>query len=378
MTIISPPWLTAPETRAVMAALAPADPLFVGGCVRDALMGRKGGDVDIAVKTPPEETMRLAEAAGIGAHPTGLAHGVVTLVSGDAVFETATLRRDVATDGRRAVVAFAETIGEDAARRDFTMNALYADGGGAVLDPLGGGLADLGARRIRFIGDPAARIWEDFLRILRFFRFHAQLGIAAFDEDGLAACRAGAAGLARISRERIGAEMLKLLGAEDPEPVLATMGEILGACLPGATAFAGLVAAERRMGLPPAPLRRLAALGAATPADALRLSRKDAARLRGILGATGSPAEDAYRRGASAAADALALRAMRGVPPPANWRSEIRAGAAARFPVAAADLVAAGAVEGPEIGRRLKALEAAWIASGFAATKAELLAAPPG
>ena len=170
-------------------------------------MGRPGGDIDICVTVPPEEAMALAEAAGLRALPTGLEHGVITLLAGGPPIECATLRRDVATDGHRAVIAFTDRIEEDASRRDFTMNALYADAEGRVLDPLGEGLGDLAARRIRFIGAPEPRIEEDYLRILRFFRFHAQFGVDAFDPAGLIACHAGAPGLSRVSRERIGAEM---------------------------------------------------------------------------------------------------------------------------------------------------------------------------
>ncbi|MFV0476196.1 MAG: CCA tRNA nucleotidyltransferase, partial [Pikeienuella sp.] len=258
MTAISPPWLRAPATARVMAALAPARPFFVGGCVRDALMAREpAGDVDIAVAVPPEETLRLAEAAGLGAHPTGIAHGVVTVTAGGRGFEIASMRRDVATDGRRAVIAYTSEIAADAARRDFTINALYADAGGKVFDPLGLGLADLGARRLRFVGDPATRISEDRLRALRYFRFHATLGINEFDAPGLRAALDGAEELEMISRERIGAEMMKLLAAPDPEPALSAMGPALVLCLPGATVFKGLVAAELDAGEPPDPLRRL-------------------------------------------------------------------------------------------------------------------------
>ena len=375
MTRIAPGWLVAPETRAVVAALAPARPMFVGGCVRDALMGRKTADLDIAVLSPPDETMRLAEAAGLKAHPTGLEHGVVTLVSGGRAFEAATLRRDVATDGRRAVVAFATDIAEDAARRDFTMNALYADADGVVADPLGEGLADLRARRLRFIGDAEARVREDYLRILRLFRFHAQFDIDAFDPDALAACRAHAGDLIKISKERIGAEIMKLLGQRDPEPALRAMGEILSVALPGAAFRPGLAEAEARLRLAPDPLRRLAHLEATDPAGALRLSRKARDELRALADARLlTPPEAAYRYGAGAAADAICLAAASGTPPPEEWRRTIETAAAATFPIAAADLIAAGAAPGPDLGARLKSLEATWIESGFTATKDALLA----
>ncbi|MEX2521054.1 MAG: CCA tRNA nucleotidyltransferase [Paracoccaceae bacterium] len=376
MARIAPGWLVDPATRAVMAALAPARPLFVGGCVRDALLGRNSADVDIAVTSPPEETLRLAAAAGLGAHPTGIEHGVVTLVADGRAFEAATLRRDVATDGRRAVVAWTEDVAEDAARRDFTINALYADGDGRVIDPLGEGLADIAARRLRFVGDPAARIAEDYLRILRFFRFHAVLEIEDMDPAGLAACLAAAEGLSHVSKERIGAEMLKLLAAPDPEPALAAMGAALTSALRGAEPFTGLTAAERAVGEPPAPLRRLAALGGGGVARALRLSRAESSRLdaiRAALCADQSLAEAAYRHGADATRDAALIRAARGAPPPANWRPEIIRGATVSFPVTASDLIAAGEAPGPALGIRLRKLENAWIASDFSAAKAELM-----
>ncbi len=377
MTRIAPDWLAAPETRAAISALAPLSPRFVGGCVRDALLGRPGGDVDICVAAPPEATIRAAEAAGLRVHPTGLDHGVVTVVAKGRPFEVASLRRDVATDGRRAIVAYAERIGEDAARRDFTMNALYAAPDGTVLDPTGEGLADLAAGRLRFVGDPVARVAEDYLRILRLFRFHAQLGLAGFDAAALDAARAGAPGLARVSKERIGAEMIKLLAAPDPEPALAAMGPVLATALPGAAPFAGLVAAERAAGEAPDALRRLAASGAPQAPRALRLSRAEGARLGAIRAALcggQAPAEAAFRHGAEAARDAILIRAARGEAPPAGWRAEIARGAAAAPPVTAADLIARGARPGPALGRALREAEDRWLASGLKASREELLA----
>lgn len=386
MTRIDPDWLAAPETARVLSALAEGAPLFVGGCVRDALIGRPTEDLDIAVTTPPERTMELAEAAGLNAYPTGVEHGVVTVTASGRPYEVATLRRDVATDGRRAVVAFAEDPAEDARRRDFTMNALYADGTGRVLDPTGEGLVDLQARRIRFIGDPRARIEEDYLRILRFFRFHAQFGIERFDEAGVEACRELSSGLGRISRERIGAEMTKLLAAPDPGPALAAMGPALEAAAPGAdpAKIAPLVEAERRERSSPDPARRLAALGLSPgdAADALRLSGETRRRLSAIEAACASaaePAEAAYRWGAEAAEDAVLFAAAAGRAPGTEWRDEIARGAAARPPVAAADLIALGAAPGPRLGAALKEIEARWLASGLRADRATLLDgwAPP-
>ncbi|MEL7462938.1 MAG: CCA tRNA nucleotidyltransferase [Pseudomonadota bacterium] len=374
MTTIAPDWLSAPATRKILAALAPASPLFVGGCVRDALMGRATRDIDIAVASPPEETMRLAEDAGLSAHPTGVEHGVVTLSTDGAAFEAATLRRDVETDGRRAVVAFSKDPAEDAARRDFTMNALYADPDGQVIDPLGTGLPDLESRRIRFIGDAETRIREDYLRILRFFRFHAQFVIETFDTAGLAACRSLTAGLSHISKERIGAEILKMLSAPDPEPALAAMGEVLTAALPGAAFEAGLSEAERTLSLALDPIRRLCALGPSNAKAALRLSNADAAALEAMRAARTKPlSEAAYRHGVRAAEAALALALARGAAPPPNWRERIERGSAVVFPVRARDLIAAGEDPGPALGARLRNLEDQWIAADFALSKEQLL-----
>ena len=202
-------WLAAPGSRSVMALLRAGGhgAWFVGGCVRNGLIGAPVEDIDITTDAHPDRVMALAKAAGINAVPTGIAHGTVTLIADHRPFEITTLRRDIATDGRRATVAFTDRLDQDAARRDFTMNALYATADGAVIDPTGQGLADLAARRLRFIGAPADRITEDYLRILRFFRFHAWYADPAggIDPDGMAACAALAEGIAGLSRERIGA-----------------------------------------------------------------------------------------------------------------------------------------------------------------------------
>lgn len=369
MTRIAPDWLTSPATRSVMTALAPTRAFFVGGCVRDALMGRDSKDIDIAVVSPPDETMTLAESAGLKAIATGVEHGVVTIVADGRPFEVATLRRDVETDGRRAVVAFTDRIEEDAARRDFTMNALYADGSGEVFDPLGDGLADLEARRIRFIGDAHQRIREDYLRILRFFRFHAQFDITSFDPTGLKACLAEREGLAAISAERIGAEMKKLLAASDPGPALCAMGPILRDILPGAAWAGDLVKAEADWDLAPDPMRRLAALGAKS-LDRLRLSKAELARVNAIdsclslsLGAA------VYRYGANAAMNAQAILGI----PHEDQSRRIALAEAAVFPVTAQDLMDRGMAPGPEIGAMLKRLEERWIDSGFSTTRDALL-----
>lgn len=207
------------------------------GCVRNALLGAEASDIDIATDAHPERVVELAAGAGLKAIPTGIEHGTVTVVSGGIPHEITTFRRDVETDGRRATVAFSDTVSEDAARRDFTMNALYARPDGTLLDPLGG-LPDLNARHVRFIGQAKDRIREDYLRSLRYFRFHAWYGDAAagFDPDALDAIASNLDGLERLSRERVGAEILKLLAAPDPAPAIAAMrgAGVLGAVLPGA------------------------------------------------------------------------------------------------------------------------------------------------
>lgn len=372
MTVRLPQTVTAhPGLQQVLAALAPHPALIVGGAVRNALLGEKVEDIDIATALRPERVMDLASAAGLKVVPTGIEHGTVTVVAAGEGFEVTTFRRDVETDGRRAVVEFSDRLEEDAARRDFTINALYAGADGAVIDPVGG-LDDLAARRLRFVGDPAQRIAEDYLRILRFFRFHARYGRGAPDDAALAACAAGAEGLARISRERIGAEMRKLLSAPDPVEAVRLMQRtgVLAQVLPGADAerLAGLVAAEP--GLCPGPQDisakknwpvRLAALGA-DAADRLRLSR-DEARVQDELRFAGSLSEAAYRLGAERAGQIALLRAAGGEALRADWREQIDFAAGQKLPVSAADL--SDRLSGPALGRGLRAAEAAWIESGF-------------
>lgn len=372
MTRITADWLEAPATQAVTTMLVEAGHrvFFVGGCVRNALLGREVTDLDLATDARPERVMALAEGAGLRAVPTGLAHGTVTVVSAGRAFEITTFRRDVATDGRHAVVAYTDDIAADAARRDFTMNALYADPDGWVADPIAG-LADLRAGRVRFVGEPEARISEDYLRILRFFRFHAWYGTpgAGLDADGMSACAALQQGLARISRERIGSEIAKLLAAPDPAASVAAMAAsgILARVLPGAdaTALAPLVHLERVFGADTSWLRRLATLGPAkTWTDSLRLGRADLSTLRETAraGEIGHAAEAAYRCGPDAARDAALIGAAQsGVALRADLAVEIARGARARFPLHAQDLPHAG----PALGQALRRLEAAWVASDF-------------
>ncbi len=352
--------------------------LFVGGCVRNALLGAPVADVDIATDAWPKTVSDLAGKAGFKVIPTGIDHGTVTVVAHGHPYEVTTFRRDVETDGRRAIVAFSDRIEEDAARRDFTMNALYARADGTVIDPLGG-LPDLLARRLRFVGDPRARIREDYLRILRFFRFHAWYGDPqeGLDAEGLAACAELSAGIETLSRERIGAEMRKLLAAPDPAPAVAAMvaAGVLAQILPGADARALPILVHLEDGLAPDAMRRLAVLGGEHAADRLRLSNaevRDLAALRDSLGQDDSPAALAWRLGASRGGDALLLRAaLTGTPPAPGWQNELVRGAAASFPVSAADLMPA--LQGPALGARLRALEAEWLRSGLRKGKTELL-----
>lgn len=387
MTRIAADWLDAPATQKVCAVLTKAgrQALFVGGCVRNAILGVAVSDIDISTDALPDQVMDLAAAAGIKAVPTGIDHGTVTLVESGMPFEVTTFRRDVQTDGRRAVIAYSDRIEEDAARRDFTMNALYARPDGTVIDPLQG-LADLRARRVRFIGDATARIREDYLRSLRYFRFHAWYGDASagFDPEALNAIARNLDGLSRLSHERVGAEMLKLLAAPDPAPSVAAMRSVgaLARFLPGADdrALAPLIELEAEAGVEASALRRLAALGGTDAADALRLSRAQALVVRRMTEAAGSsqgPGELGYRLGTAQAIDVLLLRAaVLGKPWEAGNVAAVAAGATAAFPVRPADLMPR--FSGPQLGQALARLERRWIASGFTMTRGELLACLDG
>lgn len=385
MTQVTGDWLTAPGTQAVMGMLEDAgyQAHAVGGCVRNALLGAPVADVDISTDARPQTVIALARAAGLKPVPTGIDHGTVTVVARGEPFEVTTYRADVETDGRRAVVRFADTMAEDAVRRDFTMNALYADRRGTVVDPLGG-LPDLRARHLRFIQDAAQRIREDYLRTLRYFRFHAWYGDPAqgMDAEALAAIADNLDGLDRLSAERVGAELLKLLAAPDPVQAVAVMAQtgVLPRILPGASprALGPLLMAEEALGLAPDPLRRLAATGFADGA-ALRLSKPDQKRLallRDLMEGTEALPEVAYRHDTETAEDTAALRAAILEHPvdPAALPALAKA-ASARFPVTAQDLMPA--LTGKALGDRLRALEAQWIASGFALSREDLLKTPP-
>ena len=340
---------------------------LVGGVVRDTLLDLDPADVDLATRLRPEDVLARLKAAGIRAVPTGLAHGTVTAVLPSGPIEVTTLRRDVSTDGRHAVVAFTDAWDEDASRRDFTMNALYADPRtGAVFDSVGG-LADLDARIVRFIGDPYRRIAEDHLRILRFFRFHARFG-DAIDPEGLAACTARANDLMALSRERIASELLKLLVARHAVPVMTLMigRGILRAVLPeitDAAPLAELTAREAAADVAPDPIRRLAALVPPPVAESVgaRLKLSNADRKRLIAATAGSSDEGpralAYRVGTTSAIDRLLL-AGADVAPLRGW-------APPTLPIGGGALVARGLSKGPQVAAVLRAIETRWIAEDF-------------
>ena len=377
---ITGPWLDQPKTQGLCAAMEAAgwQALFVGGCVRNAALGVPVADIDIATDARPETVSDIAEKAGFKVVPTGIDHGTVTVIAGGIPHEVTTFRRDVETDGRRAVVAFSTRIEEDAARRDFTMNALYATRDGTVIDPLGG-LADLRARRLRFVGNADDRIREDYLRILRFFRFHAIYGDpqGGIDAEGLAACARHATGIAGLSAERIGAEMRKLLAAADPAPSVAAMqaAGVLAQVLPGSDARALPILVHLEGARPPRWQRRLAVLGGADVTEAWRLSRvesRDCRHVRDTLGDMSSPAVLGFRLGATLAEDVILARAaLLETPPAPGWQAEITRGAASHFPVKPADLMPA--LQGPALGARLKELEARWFASDLRLDRAALL-----
>jgi poly(A) polymerase len=345
---------------------------FVGGCVRDTLLGLEECDIDLATRLLPDEVIARLEAARIKAVPTGIAHGTVTAVSAGQPVEVTTLRRDVATFGRHAEVAFTDDWEADAARRDFTINALSADPVTDKVHDYFGGLADLELRLVRFIGDPLQRIAEDHLRILRFFRFHARFGAGEPDEAGLEACAARANDLMALSRERIADELLKLLALPDPTATVRLMiaRGIFRPVLPeieSADRLGRLVTAERAAGIGANAIRRLAALLPADPpvalgvAARLRLSRKLSARLAAGAGtALDAPEPLAYRLGAAEAIDRILLH---GAPGPdlkalESWQRP-------RLPISGGDLIAMGLEAGPVVAKTIQAIEDEWMRAGF-------------
>ncbi|RWQ56453.1 CCA tRNA nucleotidyltransferase [Mesorhizobium sp.] len=401
-------WLGERHLQRLLAALADGgeEARVAGGAVRNALIGQSVADVDIATTTVPDETIRRAEAAGFKAVPTGIEHGTITIVAGGKPFEVTTLRADIETDGRRAKVSFGRDWKADAERRDFTINALYAEADGTIVD-LVGGIADIEARRLRFIGDPEARIREDYLRILRFFRFFAWYGDGRPDAEGLKACARLKEGLGQLSVERVWSELKKLLSAPDPSRALLWMRQagVLTSVLPesekwGIDAIHALTRAEKDLGWTLDPLLRLEAIvppDAArmkTLAERLRFSVSDAGRLRqwaltAPVGPKTTEAELAkrlYRGDRQGLVDRLRLSlASARARAVEDNDALLEAGGFSRllafagkwkkpgFPLKGADLTRLGASPGPKLGATLKNLENEWIESGFALDRGALL-----
>ncbi len=375
-------WQRTPGMKRLLDVLdaAAGQTRYVGGCVRDSLFGLAVSDVDLATRLAPDQVMKRLQRARIKAVPTGIAHGTVTAVLRGSPIEVTTLRRDVSTDGRRATVAFTEDWREDAARRDFTINALSADPGtGEIFDYFDGG-EDLTAGRVRFIGAPLQRIAEDHLRILRFFRFHARFGKGAPDTEALAACAARANDLMALSRERIADELLKLLALPAPASTLVLMigNGILRPVLPeideaGVTALSRLEERESHFGIAADPIRRLAALLPPDPelanaiAARLRLSNKQRKRLVAAASRDEAAPEDsrslAYKIGGDEAIDRLMLDAAaedlgKRLQALAGWKRP-------SLPIGGGDLIAMGLSPGPIVAATLQAIERDWAGQGF-------------
>jgi poly(A) polymerase len=411
-------WLMAPETQTVFAALNRDghEARAVGGAVRNTLMGLPVVDVDIATTATPDEVAAMVEAAGLKAVATGLGHGTMTVIVNHHPFEVTTLRLDVETFGRHATVRFTQDWAEDARRRDFTMNALYAGADGTVYDPLGG-LGDILARQVRFIGDARERIREDYLRILRFFRFNADYGVGPLDKDGVLACVRERNGLRELSAERVRAEMFRLFAAPDALRALEAMYdaglllEVLGAA-PRLALFGRMAALESVLGLSPNPVRRLCAMAVMTPEDAerlaarLKLSRAES-RLLSAMSRSGCPgwrgagaggrsgggvgelARDGSEQSARLAlyrlgreefeARVLDAWARAGVDvEDESWRRLFELPerwTPPEFPIKGADLMNVGLKPGPELGEMLRRLEARWTGDDFCAGRDELLLA---
>jgi poly(A) polymerase len=381
-------WMTAPETRAVLNALG-GQGKFVGGAVRNALLGKPVADIDIATPLHPDDVVAHLKKADIGAVPTGIDHGTITAVANGKPYEVTTLRRDVSTDGRRATVAFTDDWAEDAQRRDFTMNALFADADGEILDTVGG-VEDLKAGHVRFVGDPVTRIREDYLRILRLFRFHAWYGKGEMDSEALHAVAAEKAGLAQLSGERVQKEVLKLLEADEPAAVLRTMAAsgILTELLPGALdipRLESLAVIDTNAFFTPDPVLRLAALlpydtaVAKAIAKKLKLSNIDTIRLDDIAGARDKIVSYLsvkevrkllYRLGTPRFKDRVFLKWAEDKKDSnaVQWRMLLAVADAwerPRFPLGGREVMLAGVPEGPLIGEILSEVEDWWIDADF-------------
>ncbi len=393
MTALPPAeWRTRAGLRRIVAALSADGGVvkIVGGAVRDTWLGLPVTDIDLATPLLPDEVTRRLEAADVKVIPTGIAHGTVTAIASGDHHEITTLRRDVTTDGRRATVAFADDWREDAARRDFTINALYADPETGAIDDWFGGIADLDAGRVAFIGDAATRIAEDHLRILRFYRFAARFGRGDLDPASHDAVIAARQSLKSLSRERIADELTKILGLPDPRAIIGRMAAdgMFQVLLPEldtgfAAAFDRLLANEAAAAAEPASLRRLSALLPANPAIAeqvasrLRLSTRQKKHLSALAARRGDIARPARQL-----AHAIGVDAARDVHLLAGDAASAGAAAAAldgwtvpALPLKGGDIIARGVTAGPEVARILKAVEAAWVAEDFPdAARAAVLA----
>lgn len=403
MSSINPntPWLSSKAVAAIFNALPKDSTRFVGGCVRNALMGQEVGDIDLATQLKPQDVAAALDAAKIRYVPTGIDHGTLTAVIGGEPFEITSLRKDVETDGRRAVVAFTQDWAEDAQRRDLTINALYADIDGQVFDPTGQGLDDLKAMKFRFVGEAEDRVKEDYLRILRFFRFLAWYGgKGKIDAKALKACRENRKGLKKLSAERVWSEIKKMLLARDPSRAVGIMltNEILDTLLPEASNADGLtrmIALEQREAIEPDPLLRLMAMSAREPLQMallckrLKMSTKETARLRGWADSSAAldpHAEEReklkaiYLAGKQVVIDRARLRAAgeEDALLSSRWMSlaDLAMGwTAPEFPLTGKDLKKAGVEPGPQMGKKLEALKALWVRSGFTADRDKLLMA---
>jgi len=377
-------WMTDHRCVKIMRILGgyekPAQALFVGGCVRNTLLDKRVRDIDIATIHPALDVIEKLKAAGVRFVPTGLDHGTVTGIVDDATFEITTLRKDIATNGRHAVIAFTDNWGEDAQRRDFTMNTLLASPSGEIFDPTGEGLADLDKRRVVFVGDAAQRISEDYLRILRFFRFHAEYGEGEMDTAALSACKEASDKIALLSKERVTQEFLKILGVANPAPTLATMfaQNILKSMSGGfkEDALAMLCEFQSRYDAVDVMTRLFAVAGMKTDhfggwlvlSNAQKKHLDELGEGLGILKSISKKKirETVYRIGNAVALQTYLLKLVQkdGLPDlevidvARYWQAPV-------FPIKAEDVMKAGTTPGPALGKKLKELEEKWIKSDF-------------
>ncbi len=390
-TVAHAAWFKAKETQALLAALEGAragGSRFVGGCVRNTLMGREVDDIDVATQLTPDQTTKVTQSVGFAAHPTGIEHGTVTVVVNHKPFEVTTLRRDVSTDGRRATVAFTESWEEDAQRRDFRMNALYADASGAIHDPTGGGLDDARAGRVIFIGDAHTRIKEDYLRILRFFRFNAWYARGPVDPHGLQACADLVAGLDTLSVERIWKEVKKLLGAPDPRASWEGMSAIEVRAralseLNNTPRLRALMDLEADLMLPVDAMTRVAAAledqeSAKALSRRLKLANEERDRLVAALGddvkltsfmSLREMRRAIYKLGNEAFRDRVKLAwAGAGGEKAQQWRALLTHGqmwTPPKMPLTGDEVMAAGVPAGPKVGVIMREVEDWWIDADF-------------